>query len=148
LTSIKRWIVDFSSPEIMGMMRKSMGTALVHAPFKFVATGGVKLFEQQGWQAEHVLSLMKEAGRLRRLPMWMRPFALLPQLDPRRTQGRWSVVAQFKWRDGTNSCADRAWELVHCPTRTDSKGFGDFRPLPVNLQPFEKYCAAHAVQLA
>lgn len=100
--NFKQWIVDFSSPEIVGMMRQSMGTALVHAPFQFVATGGVTLFEQQGWQAEQVLSLMKEAGRLRRLPMWMRPFALLPQPDPRRTQGRWSVVTQFKRRDGMN----------------------------------------------
>jgi len=100
-SNYKHWIVDFSSPDIVGMMRKSMGTALVHSPFQFVATGGVTLFEQQGWEAEHILSLMKEARRLRRLPTWMRPFALLPQDNPRRTKGRWSVVVQFKQRKGT-----------------------------------------------
>jgi methyltransferase (TIGR00027 family) len=96
--NFRQWIVDFSSQEIVEIMKKSMGDALVHAPFKFVAKGGVTLFEEQGWQAEHVLSLMKEARRLHRLPTWMRPFALLPQPSPRRTQGRWSVVVQFKQR--------------------------------------------------
>ncbi len=47
----KRWIVDFSSPETVGMMRKSTGTALVHTPFKFGATGGLTLLEQQGREA-------------------------------------------------------------------------------------------------
>ena len=98
--NLKQWIVDFSSPEIVEMMRQSMGTALVHAPFKFVATGGVTWFEQQGWRAEHVLSLVKEARKLGRLPLWMRPFALLPQPNPRQTKGRWSVVVQFNQRDG------------------------------------------------
>ena len=94
--NLKQWIVDFSSPDIVEILRRSMGPALVHAPFKFVATGGVGLFEAQGWQAEHVLSLAKEARKLRRLPWWMHLLALLPQPDPRQTRGRWSVVAQFK----------------------------------------------------
>lgn len=94
--NFERWIVDFSSPEIVELMKKSMGTTLVHAPFRFEAIDGVTFFERRGWQAERILSLMKEAGRLRRLPLWMRPFALLPQPDPRVTKGRWSVVVQFK----------------------------------------------------
>ena len=94
--NLKQWIVDFSSPDIVEMLSRSMGSALVHAPFKFVATEGVGLFEAQGWQAEHVLSLAKEARKLRRLPRWMHLLALLPQPDPRKTKGRWSVIAQFK----------------------------------------------------
>jgi len=105
-SSLRQWIVDFSSPEIVEMMKRGMGAALVHAPFKFVATGGVTLFERQGWQAERVLSLMKEAGRLRRLPLWMHPFALLPQPDPRQTKGRWSVVVQFKRESQSPSVAN------------------------------------------
>jgi len=93
--NLRHWIVDFSSPAVVDMLRSSMGKALVHAPFKFVATGGVTLFERQGWQAEAILSLVREAARLRRLPAWMRLFALLPQPSPRRTKGRWSVVVQF-----------------------------------------------------
>jgi O-methyltransferase involved in polyketide biosynthesis len=94
--NLKQWIVDFSSPDIVQMLSRSMGTALVHAPFRFVATGGVGLFEAQGWQAEQVLSLAKEARKLRRLPRWMHLLALLPQPDPRQAKGRWSVIAQFK----------------------------------------------------
>jgi len=94
--NFERWVVDFSSVEIVEMMKRSMGTVLTHSPFRFEATGGVTFFERQGWQAEHILSLMKEAERLHRLPLWMRPFAWLPQPNPRKTNGRWSVVAQFK----------------------------------------------------
>lgn len=92
----ERWIVDFSSAEILQMQKESMGTALENSPFKFAATEGLGFFERQGWVAEHVLSLLREAGRLRRLPVWMRPFALLPQPDPRQPKGRWSVVTQFR----------------------------------------------------
>ena len=105
-SNLRQWIVDFSSPEIVAMLSRGMGTALVHAPLRFVATGGVTLFERQGWQAEHILSLLREAGRLRRLPLWMRPFALLPQPDPRRTKGRWSVVVQFKRESQNPSVAN------------------------------------------
>lgn len=89
------WIVDFSSPEILEMQQRSMGAGLANAPFKFAATEGLEFFEREGWKAENVLSLMREAGRLRRLPTWMRLFALLPQPDPRKPGGRWSVVTEF-----------------------------------------------------
>jgi methyltransferase (TIGR00027 family) len=89
------WIVDFSSPEILEMQQRSMGAELANAPFKFAATEGLDFFEREGWKAESVLSLMREAGRLRRLPTWMRLFAVLPQPDPRKRGGRWSVVTEF-----------------------------------------------------
>lgn len=100
MSNVHHWIVDFSSPELISMMQKQMSDTLAQAPFKLEATGGVTLFEGYGWQADQVFSLLKEAGRFHRLPLMLRPFAVLPQPDPRRTQGRWSVVVQYRRTDG------------------------------------------------
>ena len=90
------WIADFSSTEIVQMMKRGMGTALANAPFKFIPEGGVTFFEPHGWKAAHIKSLMREAAKLRRLPLWMRPFGWLPQPKPFSAKGRWSVVVQFE----------------------------------------------------
>lgn len=100
MSNVTHWIVDFSSPELVSTMQSQMSDTLVQAPFKLEATGGVTLFEGFGWHADQVFSLLKEAGRFHRLPFMLRPFALLPQPDPRRTQGRWSVVAQYRRATG------------------------------------------------
>ena len=94
--SLRDWIADFSSTEIVQIMKRDMSTSLANAPFKFVPEGGVSFFEPHGWRAAHIKSLMREAAKLRRLPLWMRPFALLPQPKPIPATGRWSVVVQFE----------------------------------------------------
>jgi methyltransferase (TIGR00027 family) len=94
--NMRDWIADFSSTEIVQMMERGMGTSLANAPFKFVPEGGVTFFEPHGWKAAQTKSLMHEAAKLRRLPLWMRPFAWLPQPKPNTATGRWSVVVQFE----------------------------------------------------
>ncbi len=94
--SLRQWIVDFSSPEILELMKQGLGNTLVNAPFRFAPAEGIGFFEREGWRAETTYSLLREAGRLRRLPLWMRPFAWLPQPNPRAGKGRWSVVVRFE----------------------------------------------------
>jgi methyltransferase (TIGR00027 family) len=93
VSGITGWILDFSSPRIMTEMQQGMRRLLKDAPFLFAPANGVGFFERLGWRAREVRSMLVEAARFRRLPLWMRPFALLPQPDPRNLKdARWSAV--------------------------------------------------------
>jgi hypothetical protein len=71
-----------------------MAGMLQNAPFKFAPENGLAFFEDLGWRTLEVESLFMAANRFRRLPMFMRPGAWLPQPDPRHPGGRaWSAVA-------------------------------------------------------
>lgn len=88
------WMLDFAGPGLKNMLNKKMAGILQNAPFKFAPENGLAYFEDLGWQTVEVEALYMAAHRLRRLPMWMRPLAWLPQPDPRRPGGRtWSAVA-------------------------------------------------------
>jgi methyltransferase (TIGR00027 family) len=91
------WILDFSSPRIVADIRRDMGALLENAPFKFAPPNGVAFFEQLGWKPRDMHSLFHAAARLKRLPLWMRPFALFPQPNPRDLKNeRWSAVVRFE----------------------------------------------------
>lgn len=91
------WILDFSSPEIIQMMKKSMASTFAQAPLKFAPEEGMQFFAQRGWQHKEVYSLFREAARLRRLPWILRPFAWLPQPDVIRPKGgRWSALVRLE----------------------------------------------------
>ncbi|OBG18690.1 SAM-dependent methyltransferase [Mycobacterium sp. 852002-51057_SCH5723018] len=88
------WMLDLSGPGLKKMMNKKMADLLQNAPFKFAPENGLTYFEDLGWRTVEVESLFVAAHRLRRLPVFMRPGAWLPQPDPRRPGSRvWSAVA-------------------------------------------------------
>ena len=88
------WMLDFAGPGLKRMMNKKMAGMLENAPFKFAPENGLGYFEDLGWRTLEVESLFMAANRFRRLPMFMRPGAWLPQPDPRHPGGRaWSAVA-------------------------------------------------------
>jgi hypothetical protein len=65
-----------------------------NAPFKFAPENGLAYFEDLGWRTAEVESNLEAANRFRRLPMFMRPLAWLPQTDPRHPGRRpWGAVA-------------------------------------------------------
>jgi methyltransferase (TIGR00027 family) len=96
-SAVKSWILDFNSPRIIADMSEQMGPLLGNAPFKFAPANGVGFFEALGWQAREIKSLFHEASRMKRLPLWMRPFALLPPPNPRAPGNeRWGGVVRFE----------------------------------------------------
>jgi O-methyltransferase involved in polyketide biosynthesis len=94
--SIRGWILDLASPALLKMMEKSMGPQLANAPMKFGPANGVAFFEDLGWRATQVQSILRAAARFRRLPWTLKLFALLPEPNP-RNPGRapWSAVVQL-----------------------------------------------------
>jgi methyltransferase (TIGR00027 family) len=91
------WIVDFNSPRVAAELARSMGDLLDRAPFRFAPANGVGFFEELGWQARDVRSLFHEGARLRRVPLLLRPLALLPPPNPRQlARERWSGVVRLE----------------------------------------------------
>src|SRR6202042_2955457 len=93
---IRGWMLDLASPALLKMMEKSMGAQLANAPMKFGPANGVAFFEDLGWRAMQVQSILRAAARFRRLPWTLKLFAFLPEPNP-RNPGRapWSAVVKF-----------------------------------------------------
>lgn len=93
---IRWWMLDLASPSLLKMMAKSMGPQLANAPMKFGPANGVAFFEDLGWRAMQVQSVLRAAARFRRLPWGLKMFGFLPEPNP-RNPGRapWSAVVQL-----------------------------------------------------
>jgi methyltransferase (TIGR00027 family) len=96
--SFRSWILDLASPGLRRMMERQIGPALVRAgsPFRFAPEEGPEFFVRYGWLPAQVRSTLKEAARLKRLPLWLRLFAALP--DPTRGPGPrriWSATCRL-----------------------------------------------------
>ena len=99
LPGVRSWILDLASPAILEMMKKSMGEHLANAPMKFAPANGIAFFEALGWHVAQVRSIFHAAMRFRRLPWFLRPFALFPEPNPRKLgRARWSGVVQLERR--------------------------------------------------
>ena len=96
-TQVRWWLLDVASPAILQMLQKGMGAHLANAPFKFAPPNGLAFFEALGWHARDVRSVFHEAARARRLPFFLRLFAIFPEPDPRSLgRARWSAVVRFE----------------------------------------------------
>jgi methyltransferase (TIGR00027 family) len=95
-SAIKSWVLDFNSPRINAETAKAMATTLANAPFRFAPPNGLAYFEALGWKPRVVRSLFRAGARFKRVPFLMRPFALLPEPNPRDLRdARWSAVVRF-----------------------------------------------------
>jgi methyltransferase (TIGR00027 family) len=95
--AIRWWMFDLASPAILEMMKKGMGARLDNAPVFFAPPNGVEYFEALGWKVRNLHSAVKDAARYKRLPWFMRPFALFPDPDPRNVaKARWSAVVRLE----------------------------------------------------
>jgi methyltransferase (TIGR00027 family) len=96
-TGIRWWILDLASPALLEMMKKSMGPQLVNAPMKFGPANGIAFFEEFGWRATQVQSVLRAASRFRRLPWTLKLFRFLPEPNPRKPgRAPWSAVVQLE----------------------------------------------------
>jgi methyltransferase (TIGR00027 family) len=91
------WILDVSSPRILKDLQRQMRDMLANAPMKFGPPNGVAFFEERGFRARDIEPIFHRAGSLKRLPLLLRPFAYLPEPDPRKLgTARWSAVVRFE----------------------------------------------------
>jgi methyltransferase (TIGR00027 family) len=96
-TGIRWWVLDVTSPAILRMLARGMGPHLDNAPMKFAPPDGVAFFETLGWRAKDIRSMFREAVRLKRVPLVLRLFSLVPDPDPRHPgNARWSAVVRFE----------------------------------------------------
>jgi methyltransferase (TIGR00027 family) len=88
------WMLNLSGPGLKKLMNRKTAGMLQNAPYKFAPENGVAYFEHLGWRTLEVQSLLVAANRFRRLPMFMRPVAWLPQPNPRHPGWRpWNATA-------------------------------------------------------
>jgi methyltransferase (TIGR00027 family) len=95
--SFQRWILEIASPGLLRMMQGQIGVQLSQAgaPLKFGPEEGPEFFRGHGWLPLHVRSLLKTAARLKRVSLWMRLLALLPQSSGRQGSRPWAGVCLF-----------------------------------------------------
>ena len=86
------WILDIASPALMRMAQKRIGQQLNRTPFKFAPEEGPAFFAPFGWKPADVQSFLKNAARLKRLPLFLRLFAWLPETEKSRRKRPWSGV--------------------------------------------------------
>jgi methyltransferase (TIGR00027 family) len=99
--SFRKWILDLASPGLLKMLAKQkMGTEFNKSgiPFKFAPAEGPEYFEKYGWKPVEVHSVFKKAAALKRLPFWMRFFALLPDSKETRIKRPWTGICLFEKR--------------------------------------------------
>lgn len=92
------WVLDLASPGLLKWMAGTWGDA-VHragAPFRFAPEEGPEFFAARGWQPREILSSFHTAARLRRLPLFLRLLALLPQPRTFRPHRVWSGLCLFE----------------------------------------------------
>src|SRR4051794_900619 len=89
-----RWILDVVSPGLLTMIAERAGAMLQEAgaPFLFAPAEGPAFFERAGWQVVGVRSLLKTAASLKRLPMFLRMMAMLPEGPQPAGSRPWSGV--------------------------------------------------------
>ena len=92
--SISRWLVDIASPGLLKMLDEQMGDMVrqAGAPYLFAPGEGADFFVPFGWRAVEVRSLLKAAGKLGRLPVFLRLVSMLPEQTKPQGSRPWSAV--------------------------------------------------------
>jgi methyltransferase (TIGR00027 family) len=102
--NVQRWILDIVSPGLLEMINKSAGGMLrqAGAPFLFAPAEGPAFFERYGWKVLAVRSLLKTAASLKRLSMFLRLVAMLPDRHESPGSRPWGGVCLLG-RDDTSA---------------------------------------------
>ncbi|HEX4566124.1 MAG TPA: class I SAM-dependent methyltransferase, partial [Vicinamibacterales bacterium] len=97
VASFGAWIVEVASPGLRTMLEKQTGDAVAAAgaAFKFAPAEGPAFFEPLGWHVADVRSLLKTAGRLKRLPWYLKFFSMLPESKKPPVDRPWSAIVRL-----------------------------------------------------
>jgi methyltransferase (TIGR00027 family) len=79
--SFQNWVLDLASPGLLRRLQQTKGSHLSqgNAELKFGPAEGPEYFARYGWKPVEVHSMLQTAARLKRLPLWMRMLAKLPE---------------------------------------------------------------------
>lgn len=94
------WIADIVSPGLLRKLRRQTDTVLAERDqMRFGPANGVSFYENCGWKAVDVRSVIADGKKFKRLPLFFRLLALLPDADPRKPGGRpWGAVVRLEPR--------------------------------------------------
>ncbi|HEY6843324.1 MAG TPA: SAM-dependent methyltransferase [Thermoanaerobaculia bacterium] len=92
--SFKRWATDLTSPALLKMLQKQIGSRLeqASAPLKFGPAEGPHYFEKCGWKPIDVRGMLHTAAKLHRLSFLFRLFALFPDTKGEKPKAIWGGV--------------------------------------------------------
>jgi methyltransferase (TIGR00027 family) len=92
--SFQAWVLEVVSPGLLQRMQRTTGVVLkeANAPFKFGPPEGPAFFEAYGWRVKEVRSMLKTAASLKRLALFMRLIALLPESRGKQGRRPWSGI--------------------------------------------------------
>jgi len=92
--AFQRWAFDIVSPPLLQMLQKNthqqFGSDV--APLQFAPEEGPNFFARHGWKVLQVHSMLKTAASLKRTPLMLSFFALLPENEKNRTKRPWSAA--------------------------------------------------------
>jgi methyltransferase (TIGR00027 family) len=95
--SFQRWVLDLASPGLLRIIQRHLQQPLekADAPLKFGPKEGPLFFTRHGWQPIDVRSIIKAAARIKRLSLWMRFLAMLPESSGEQGSRPWSGICLF-----------------------------------------------------
>ncbi len=97
--TIRYWITDLLSPALVRAMKRETDPRLAEdSRMRFGPANGVGFFQPFGWSPRDVCSIVREAARLKRAPLWMRLLAHWkePSPDSLGERRRWGAVVRFE----------------------------------------------------
>lgn len=99
-SSFRRWVTDLTSPALLKMLQKAIGSPLLDAgsPLKFAPREGPEFFAPYGWKSVETRSLLHTAAKLKRLSFGMRLLSLLPDPAGRKPDKPWGGVCVLENR--------------------------------------------------
>ena len=93
IPAIQNWIIDIASPGLLEMLKKFTNAQFdsVVTPLQFAPENGPDFFLPHGWKAVEILSALKTAAKLKRLPkLMLKFFSLFPEHPTRMGKRPWS----------------------------------------------------------
>jgi methyltransferase (TIGR00027 family) len=98
--SFHHWAMELASPGLLRMIRKDSAAQFAESgvSMQFAPAEGPPFFERFGWRPADVRSSLKAAARLKRLPLFLRMMALLPESHGAQGSRPWSGICLFERR--------------------------------------------------
>ena len=94
--SIKDWATDLSSPGLLKMLQKNLSQLEnANAPLVFGPEEGPNFFTPLGWKATGIFNMLKVANQLKRLSLFFRLFAMLPDSQGKKPKAVWGGVIRL-----------------------------------------------------